>query len=118
MSAAARRTLFVLGICVAWALTSAAPLLKYLSPAKAIAALALGLLSIVAGMSRLLRLNLSPRQIGIVWFLLLFLAFTTAFAILYPISLRHTLNIGSDREDALRIELLATRHHQYPYDAR
>jgi hypothetical protein len=118
MSAASRRTLFVLGICVAWALTSAAPLLKYLSPAKAITALALGLLSIVAGMSRLLRLNLRPRQIGIVWFLLLFLAFTTAFAILYPISLRHTLNIGSDREDALRIELLAVRHHQYVYDAR
>jgi hypothetical protein len=118
MSAASRRTLFVLGICVAWALTSAAPFLKYLSPAKAIAALALGLLSIVVGMSRLLRLNLRPRQIGIVWFLLLFLAFTTAFAILYPISLRHTLNIGSDREDALRIELLAVRHHQYAYDAR
>jgi hypothetical protein len=118
MRAASRRTLFVLGTCVAWGLTSAAPLLKYLSPAKAIAALTLGLLSIVAGMSRLLRLNLRPRQIGIVWFLLLFLALTTAFAILYPISLTHTLNIGSDREDALRIELLAVRHHQYPYDAR
>ena len=118
MSAAARRTLFVLGICLAWALTSAAPLLKYLSPAKAIASLALGLLSIVIGMSCLIRFNLRPRQIGTVWFLLLFLALTTAFAILYPISLRHTLNIGSDREDALRIELLAVRHHQYPYDAR
>jgi hypothetical protein len=118
MSAASRRTMFVLGICVAWALTSAAPLLKYLSPAKAIAALALGLLSIVAGMSCLLRLNLRPRQIGTIWFLLLFLALTTAFAILYPISLKHTLNIGSDREDALRIELSAVRHHQYPYDAR
>ena len=118
MSAAARRTPFVLGICVAWALTSAAPLLKYLSPAKAIAALALGLLSIVVGMSCLTRLNRRPRQIGIGWFLLLFLALTTAFAILYPISLRHTLNIGSDREDALRIELLAIRHHQYPYATR
>jgi hypothetical protein len=118
MSAAARRTLFVLGICLAWALTSAAPLLKYLSPAKAIAALALGLLSIVIGMSCLIRLNLRPRQIGTVWLLLLLLALATAFAILYPISLRHTLNIGSDREDALRIELLAVRHHQYPYDAR
>jgi hypothetical protein len=118
MSAAARRTLFVLGICLAWALTSAAPLLKYLSPAKAIAALALGFLSIVIGMSCLIRLNLRPRQISIGWLLLLFLALTTAFAILYPISLRHTLNIGSDREDALRIELLAVRHHQYPYDAR
>ena len=118
MSAAARRTLLVIGICLAWALTSAGPLLKYLSPAKAIAALALGLFAIVIGMSGLIRLNLRPRQIGIAWFLLLFLALTTAFAILYPISLKRTLNIGSDREDALRIELLAIRHHQYPYDAR
>src|ERR1700757_4608186 len=118
MSAATRRTLFVLGICVAWALTSAAPILKYLSPAKAIAALALGLLSIVVGMSCLIRLNRRPSQIAIGWFLLLFLALKTAFAILYPISLKHTLNIGSDREDALRVELLAVHHHQYPYDAR
>jgi len=118
MNAAVRRPLFVLGICVAWALTSTAPLLKYLSPAKAILALALGLLSIIVGMSCLTRRNLRPSQIGIGWFLLLFLAQMTAFSILYPISLRHTLNIGSDREDALRIELLATRHHQYPYDAR
>lgn len=118
MNAAARRTLFFFGIWVAWALTSAAPLLKYLSPAKAIAALALGLLSIIVSMSCLTRLNRRPRQIGTGWLLLLFLALTTAFAILYPISLRHTLNIGSDREDALRVELLAVRHHQYPYDAR
>jgi hypothetical protein len=68
-------------------------------------------------MSCLIRLNLRPRQIGTVWLLLLFLALTTAFAILYPISLRHPLNIGSDREDALRIELDAVRDHQYPYDA-
>lgn len=118
MSEAGRRTLLILGICVAWTLTSVTPLLKYLSPAKAIAALAACLLSIVIGMSCLIRLNRRPRQIGIGWFLLLFLALTTAFAILYPISLKHTLNIGSDREDALRVELLAVQHHQYPYDAR
>ncbi|WP_433967336.1 hypothetical protein [Tunturiibacter gelidiferens] len=118
MTEAGRRTLSVLGICAAWALTSAAPLLKYLSPAKAIVALALGSLSIVIGMSCLIRLNRRPRTISIGWFLLVFLALTAAFAILYPLSLRHTLNIGSDREDALRIELLAVRHHQYPYDTR
>ncbi|WP_353072973.1 hypothetical protein [Tunturiibacter gelidiferens] len=118
MSEVGRRTLFVLGICVAWALTSVAPLLKYLSPAKATGALILGSLSIAIGMSWILRLNLRPREISIAWLLLLFLALTTAFAILYPISLRHTLNIGSDREDALRIELLAIGHHQYPYDTR
>jgi hypothetical protein len=69
-------------------------------------------------MSCLIRLNRRPRQIGLGWFLLLFFALMTAFAILYPLSLKHTLNIGSDREDALRVELLAVRNHQYPYDAR
>jgi hypothetical protein len=118
MNEAGRRTLFVLGICAVWALTSAAPLLKYLSPAKAIGALALGCLAIIIGMSCLIRLNRRPRDINIGWFLLLFLALTTAFAILYPLSLRHTLNVGSDREDALRIELLAVSHHHYPYDTR
>jgi len=48
---------------------------------------------------------------------LLFLILTAAFAVLYPISLKHTLNAGSDREDALRLELSAILHHQYPYDA-
>jgi hypothetical protein len=118
MSEVGRRTLLVLGICAAWALTSAAPLLKYLSPAKAMGALALGSLAIAAAMSILRLLNLRPSKISIGWFLLLFLALATAFAILYPLSLRHTLNVGSDREDALRVELLAVSHHQYPYDAR
>jgi hypothetical protein len=118
MSVFARRTLLVLGIGCAWTLTSAAPLWKYLSHTRATAAIALGLLSIVLGMSWLDQLNRQQRSISTGWFLCLFLALTTAFAILYPISLRHTLNIGSDREDALRIELLAVRHHQYPYDAR
>jgi hypothetical protein len=118
MSVSARRTLLVLGVCLAWALTSAAPLFKYLSPAKAVAALLLGLLSIALGMYWLDRLNRKQRQINTAWLLLLFLVLIAAFAILYPLSLKHTLNIGSDREDALRIELSAVRHHQYPYDAR
>jgi len=69
-------------------------------------------------MSWLDRLNRQQRQSSIGWFLLLFLVLTAAFAILYPISLKHVLNIGSDREDALRIELNAVHNHQYPYDAR
>jgi hypothetical protein len=63
-------------------------------------------------------LNRKRLQISVSWFLLLFLILTAAFAVLYPISLQHTLNHGSDREDALRIELTAVRNHQYPYDAR
>ena len=118
MSVSARRTLFILGICGAWTLTSAAPLWKYLSHTSAAAVIALGLLSIVLGMSWLDRLNRQQRQSSIGWFLLLFLVLTAAFAILYPISLKHVLNIGSDREDALRIELNAVHNDQYPYDAR
>jgi hypothetical protein len=118
MSVLARRTLLILGIAAAWALTSAAPIWKYLSHPQAIAAIVLGVLGIALGMYLLDRLNRTQTQIGAGWFLLLFLALTAAFAVLYPISLKHTLNIGSDREDALRIELSAVRHHQYPYDAR
>jgi hypothetical protein len=69
-------------------------------------------------MSWLDRLNRKQHQISTGWFLLLFLALTAAFTILYPISLKHNLNIGSDREDALRIELDAIHNHQYPYDTR
>ena len=112
------RLLLTLSICIAWALCSFAPIWKYLTPAKATAASVLGLLSIALGMYWLDRLNRRQRQIGTGWFVLLFLVLTAAFAVLYPISLKHTLNSGSDREDALRIELTAVRHHQYPYDAR
>jgi hypothetical protein len=35
-----------------------------------------------------------------------------------PLSQKHTLNIGSDREDALCKELRAVQNHQYPYATR
>ena len=118
MAQSTRRLLLVLSVCLAWAMISVAPVWKYISHAKAGAATALGLLAIAFGMYRLDRLNRRQRQIGTGWFVLLFLALTAAFAVLYPISLKHTLNSGSDREDALRLELMAIHHHQYPYDAR
>ena len=118
MNHSARRLLLILSVCLTWLLISWAPLWKYLSHSKASAAMMLGLVAIALGMYWLDRLNRRERQISIGWFVLLFLVLTAAFAVLYPISLRHTLNIGSDREDALRIELTAVRHHQYPYDTR
>src|ERR1700678_157384 len=118
MNHSARRLLLILSVCLIWLLISWAPLWKYLSHSKASAAMMLGLVAIALGMYWLDRLNRRERQISIGWFVLLFLVLTAAFAVLYPISLRHTLNIGSDREDALRIELNAVRHHQYPYDTR
>ena len=112
------RALLIVSLCAAWTLTSAAPLWRYLSPTKAAAAMTLGCVAIVLAMFWLDRTNRRHLQIGLGWFLLLFLLLTTAFAVLYPISLKHTLNRGSDREDALRIELDAVRHHQYPYSTR
>ncbi len=118
MNQSARRLLLILGVCLAWALISLAPIWKYLSHSKAAGATVISLLSIALGMYWLDRLNSKRRHIAIGWFLLLFLALTAAFAVLYPISLKHTLNSGSDREDALHIELSAVRHHQYPYGTR
>jgi hypothetical protein len=109
------RLLLTLSVYLAWALTSTTPIWKYLSPARATAAIALGLFCVALGMYCLDQLNRRHRQISAAWFLLLFLVLTAAFAVLYPISLKHTLNSGSDREDALRLELTAVSHHQYPY---
>jgi hypothetical protein len=108
----------IVSLCAAWTLTSAAPLLKYLPHAKAATAITLGCAAIVLAMLWLDRANRRHLQISLGWFLLLFLLLTSAFAVLYPISLKHTLNRGSDREDALRIELNAVHHHQYPYATR
>jgi len=112
------RLRLIFGMCIAWALCSLAPIWKYLSYPKAATATLAGLLSIALGMYWLDRLNRRDHQISLGWFLLLYVVLSTAFVILYPISLKHTLNHGSDREDALRIELTAVRHHQYPYDTR
>jgi hypothetical protein len=116
MDLSGSRLLLTLSVCLAWALTSSATICKYLSHPEAATAIVLGLLCIALGMYWLDRLNRKQHQIGAGWFLLLFLVLTAAFAVLYPISLKHTLNSGSDREDALRIELSAVRQHQYPYD--
>jgi hypothetical protein len=113
-----RRCLYVATVCASWAILSVHPLFKYLSHTRAIAALLFGLLSILVAMAVPDPLNYRQRRLSAGWFLLLFLILGQAFAVLYPISLRHTLNRGSDREDALRIELNAVVHHQYPYDAR
>ena len=113
-----RKRWLIVGVCVAWVMISVHPIWKYLSHAEASAVLMFGLVLIVLGMLWLDRLKRRQRQIGFGWFAILFVVLTAAFAVLYPISLRHTLNSGSDREDALRVELDAVVHHRYPYDAR
>jgi hypothetical protein len=107
-----------LQIYIAWAAISLAPIWKYLSRPKALAASIFALLALAAEMYWLDRLNRSDRQISLKAFALLFLVFVIAFAVLYPASLKRPFESRSDREDAIRIELLAIQRHQYPYDAR
>lgn len=113
-----RQLVLILCICFAWALISLAPIWKYLSFGKAVAATILGLLLIALAMYWMDRINRRKRQINIGWLVLLFLVLTTTFVVMYPISLKAPLSRRSDREDALRIELSAIHNHQYPYDTR
>ena len=80
------------------------------------AAMLLGMGSIAFGMYWLDRRNKKQSQISAGWLILLFVVLMAAFAVLYPISLKHDRNSGSDREDALRVEVNAVRHHEYPYN--
>lgn len=112
------RLLVIICVCVAWGIISTHPIWKYLSHAKAAAVTAVGLSLIVLGIVWLDRINRRPRQIGIGWFLALFLVLTAAFAVIYPKSLKLPVNARSDREDALRVELIAVQQHQNPFEAR
>lgn len=105
----------VFAICLSWLSLSVHPFWRYLEHAKALAAMFLGVIAIAVGLNFLSRLSARKEQIGLVWFALLAVLLTASFMILYPISLQHTLNTGSDREDALRVALTAIWHHQYPY---
>lgn len=113
-----RQRLLILCVCLAWALVSSHPIWKYLSPSKAVAVTAVSLSLIALGMVWLERLNRGSYQIGLGWFLALFLVLTTVFGVIYPKSLKQPLNARSDREDALRMELAAVMHHQNPFEAR
>jgi hypothetical protein len=118
VTVSARHFFLIFSVCAAWALISWAPIFKYLHHGVATVAMLLGILFLVAGMVWLDRMNQRQTRIHAGWFVALFLAFVVAFAVLYPLSLKHTLNAGSDREDALHISLSAVQHQEYPYDAR
>ena len=112
------RLLLIASVCLAWLIDAIHPLWRYLSHTQAVLALTVGLIGIVIGMLFLDKLYKRDKQLDLRWFFFLFILLVTSFTFLYPLSLRHTLNIGSDREDALRVELTALHHHEYPYDAR
>lgn len=51
------------------------------------------------------------------WLFLVWIAFALIFAVLHPISQRHVLGVGSDRQDALRVADFALLHGRYLYSA-
>jgi len=59
----------------------------------------------------------AERELRIRWLVVLWAAFALVFAVLNPISQRHILGVGSDREDALRVADYALLHGRYLYDA-
>lgn len=60
----------------------------------------------------------SSRDLNILWLAAPWCVFTLLFILLFPIASRHTLGLGSDRVDALRISAAALVHHHYPYRAQ
>lgn len=91
---------------------------KYLGVARGLALTAAGAVCVVLLMLFLRRLYRQGKDL-LLWTLwavlgLLFLS----FAVLYPKSLHPLPGKGSDREDALRVELEAVTHHRFPFDGR
>ncbi len=105
-------------VVLAWLLCTIAQVEKYLGVARASALMALGAVCIVWLLAFLRRLYRQGQDFPR-WSLLVVLGLLfVSFALLYPRSLHPLPGKGSDREDALRVELYAVTHHQYPYDAR
>jgi hypothetical protein len=113
------RRLLTAGIVCAWALASARELAKFLPLPLAALALAAGAAAVALALLGLRRLLRSGRDLSPLWLAALFLVLVAAFAVLYPVAQQHIRpGQGSDREDALRVELAAALHHQDPYAAR
>lgn len=103
---------------VGWLTCTAAQIEKYLSLRRSAAACLLGC-AFVAIVMLVLRWSYLRQRDTPRWALFGLLAvLVLSFAVIYPKSLDHSVRKGSDREDALRVELVAVVHHRYPYDAR
>jgi hypothetical protein len=113
-----RSVLLMCLVALCWLICTIAQVEKYLPLDRAIVLCGIGCLG-VALLMRLLKRSYRRRQDIGHWPLMgLFCVLLLSFAVLYPKSQKHALGKGSDREDALRVELYAVTHHQYPYDAR
>ncbi len=113
-----RLVLLVVLVVLCWLVCTVAQVEKYVGLPQAWVVCALGCTG-VALLLLLLRKSYRrnadiPRSSLIIAFCIL----VSSFAVLYPKSQHHAPGKGSDREDALRVELIAVLHHRYPYDAR
>jgi hypothetical protein len=113
-----KRFLLMLCVWLAWSLISLHPIWKYLPLGEAVAATMVSGLMIPLGMLWLKRFYQRRPQLNIAWFVGLVAVLVVAFAILHPRSYTQPLKSRSDREDALRAELVAIKHHANPFDAR
>ena len=113
-----RRFLLALGVVCAWVVISIHPIWKYLPHSIAAAATLLSVFLQASGIYWLDQLNRTRREISTGWFLLLLVALSIAFSVLYPRTLRQPLSARSDRRMPCGSSFTAVRQHNYPYDAR
>ncbi len=106
------------GVAICWLVCTVALLEKYLSVRKASGLCFLGCVGILGCVAALQRCYKTGRDVNRWAAGAVFTTLILSFVVLYPKSQRHAANKGSDREDALRVELVAVGHHEYPYDAR
>jgi hypothetical protein len=108
----------VLGV-IACSLTGFAQITKYFHGAELVFfAVGIALVVVLAMLWLRWRHLKTDRELGILWLVLLWSLFALLFAVLFPISQRHILGVGSDRADALRVADSALMHSRYPYDAK
>jgi len=63
-------------------------------------------------------MHIKGKTFGRKWLVIAGCLFALMFAVLFPLSLRHLVGVGSDRNDALRVASAALVHGHYLYDAR
>jgi hypothetical protein len=105
-------------IVLCWAVGALPQIAKYLSGTALIAATLAGAIVVLATVKLVLRSPSEPRPVRpLAWLCGFWLAMLLLYLVLYPLSQRHTVGIGSDAEDALRVAALQLTRLSYPYSA-
>jgi hypothetical protein len=102
-------------ISVCWALSSMYQLVKYFHVYAIFAVLA-GMLGIAAILTCLRWLQHPGKaQIHWAWLVAFWIVMTALYVAIYPIAQRHTVGLGNDEEDTLRLTAYRLLQRQYPY---